>query len=370
MLSELLKKPDPAKLRRQEEEQKKLEQQVPLMFVEVNPATAVTEPPKKAEYYSDKSSRAANPEPKADSTVPKIDGKQTQVTKTEDVAKTQPFPLQPAPAPTPAEPPAPKPIEQARVEPEPKPPQPKPVEVKEPEPKAIEPKPVEPKPAEPKRPEPKPIVVKPVEPKPVVVKPVEPKPIEPPRQELTETKPDERPGDLFKPKPALTPGELAMVRPEPAKAPRQEPGPTPRPRPKTIKEALARQASGGIAGNRMKQEGGVKRHGLESSLDVIATPFGAYDAALVAAVQARWDFLLDQRDYARDRTGRVVLRFRLHPDGSVSEMRIMENTVDLTLALLCQSAINDPSPYAQWPSDMRRLVGADYREVTFTFYYN
>jgi len=44
--------------------------------------------------------------------------------------------------------------------------------------------------------------------------------------------------------------------------------------------------------------------------------------------------------------------------------------VDFLLCLLCQQAIQDPSPFDKWPSDLRRLVGADYREVRFTFYYN
>jgi hypothetical protein len=60
----------------------------------------------------------------------------------------------------------------------------------------------------------------------------------------------------------------------------------------------------------------------------------------------------------------------LNADGSVSEMTFTENTVDLMLGLLCQSAIKDPAPFGSWPPDMRKLVGADYREVTFTFYYN
>jgi hypothetical protein len=50
-------------------------------------------------------------------------------------------------------------------------------------------------------------------------------------------------------------------------------------------------------------------------------------------------------------------------------MTLMQNTVDLTLALLCESAIRDSAPFAAWPADMRRMIGADFREVTFTFFY-
>jgi hypothetical protein len=118
----------------------------------------------------------------------------------------------------------------------------------------------------------------------------------------------------------------------------------------------------------MKQEGGVKRSG-SVSLDVKGTPFGAYDAAIVAAVQQRWYDLLDERKYASDGTGKVVLEFRLNHDGKISNMKTTESDVNDLLNLLCQRAVLDPSPYARWPDDMRRLVGGNFREVRFTFYY-
>src|SRR5580765_1331849 len=108
MLTDLLKKKE--KAARQSPE-------LPLMFVDVNPAVSTPEPPKESKYYSDKNSKAANPEPDANTDAPKIEGKQTQVVKTEDVPRTKAFPLQPAlPPPTPA-PPTP----QAEPEAKPKP---------------------------------------------------------------------------------------------------------------------------------------------------------------------------------------------------------------------------------------------------------
>jgi hypothetical protein len=108
---------------------------------------------------------------------------------------------------------------------------------------------------------------------------------------------------------------------------------------------------------------------MESSLDARATAFGAYDAAIVRAVQNRWYGLLENRSWAADRTGKVSLKFRLNSDGTVTEMAFLENTVDLALGMLCQSAISDSAPFGAWPSDMRREIGANFREVTFTFYY-
>src|SRR3954464_8084226 len=45
------------------QEKQKRDDQVPIVFVDVSPDQAVTEPPKKTIYYSDKSSKAANPDP-------------------------------------------------------------------------------------------------------------------------------------------------------------------------------------------------------------------------------------------------------------------------------------------------------------------
>ena len=256
------------------------EREVPLLFVDVNPAQASAEPPKSAKYYSDKNSIAANPDADKETAIPKINGTQNQIVKTEEVPRTKAFPLQPTP-------PAPR------------------------------------------------------------VEPVE----------------------ESKPKLALAPGDLTLAKP--AEIVRRDDGQGKESRPRTIQQALARQQQRvGLAGEKMKQDGGVKRRALESSLDVQATPFGAYDAAIIDAVQRRWYYLLDSRDFARDRTGKVMLEFRLNYDGRITDMKVAENTVDELLCLLCQKAVMDPAPYAAWPSDLRRLVGADYREVRFTFFYN
>ncbi len=166
---------------------------------------------------------------------------------------------------------------------------------------------------------------------------------------------------------SVDPGDLAFAKPD--TKPSKEDGQAQQPRPRTIKEALARQASQQPPSQKMRQEGGVRRRLDISSLDTKATPFGAYDAALVDAVEARWYELLYERDYASDSRGRVVLQFKLHADGRISDMKVAENTAGEVLGLLCQKAIMDPSPYAAWPTDMRRMAG-DVRNIQFTFYYN
>ena len=254
---------------------------LPLVFVDVNPAFAAATPPENAKFYSDKNSRAANPDPDQDSDQPKLEGDQTEVPKAEDIPNIQKLqPTAPPQPPEPEEPPAPEP----------------------------------------------------------------PAP----------------------PKPAPPPGDLAMVKPEPALRP-ETPAPPP-PRPRTLKEAMIRDGRTQLAGRQMKQAGGVKRGQIVPSFDVKATPFGSYDAAVIEAIQQHWYNLLDQQNFAYERSGKVVLQFHLTYDGRVTDMKLVESTVGNVLALLCRRAVEEPAPFGRWPSDMRLMFG-DTRQVQFTFLY-
>ncbi len=336
MLTEVLKKKELAQLKPLEPRQP----QVPLMFVDVSPAQAVAEPPKNPKGYSDRSSLAANPEATKITEIAKIDGKQTQVVRTEDVPRQKPVPLQPAPPPQASPPPQPKPPPQPATLPQPKPsPQPEPL------------------------PQPKP----------------SPRPVE---KEQPEVKPEPAytPGDLVMAKPSPTPRKsedeaseknTAEVKRQPLLSPKdegeaREVKPS---RPRTVKEALARLPDNRLPGEKIKQDGGVPRRAPEPGWDVAASPFGAYDRALIEAISHRWYSLLDQHEYASDSRGKVVLQFYLRWDGTISQMNVSESTVGEMLSLLCQRAILDPQPFATWPSDMRRLLG-NTRSIQFTFYYN
>ena len=239
----------------------------PVMFVDVNPEQATTETPKNARYYSSQNSRAANPEADRNANVPQLNGKQTEIVKTEDVARPDFSKLQPA-------------APQADQQPEAR-------------------------------------------------------------------------------HPTLEPGDLTLAKLEDFQ--QQE-------RPRTIKQALTQQPQR-LPGPQMKEEGGTHRQALVPSFDVKATPFGVYDAAFIEAVTQRWYDLLDSRQFARDRSGKVILRFHLNYDGRISDIKVMQNTVGDLLGYVCQKAVMDPAPYAKWPTDMREMVGMDYREITFTFYY-
>ena len=190
-----------------------------------------------------------------------------------------------------------------------------------------------------------------------------------PRTPVTKPQPTPSPPTPLKeaqsaqPKPTEQPGEMKLAKLDPA----PEKNVTPE-KPRTIKEALAQQQNlrPSVA---MQQDGGTSRRALVSSLDSKATPFGEYDAKIVDAISQRWYQLLDSQRFAQDRTGKVTLQFHLNHDGTITDMVVLQNTVGDLLSYVCQSAVTDPAPFEAWPSDMRRLVGANFREITFTFYY-
>jgi hypothetical protein len=178
------------------------------------------------------------------------------------------------------------------------------------------------------------------------------------------------------PQKTYTPGDLAMSKPsekaqegktesEASEQPQPQPQPPPvYQKPRTLAEARARNGS---PGQRTRQRGGVAKVSLNDSLDVVGTPLGDYMAQMVGAVQARWNQLLQDR--TPDRTGKVVLHFRLLPDGSITDMKMEQNEVGELLEATCELAVIQPAPYGKWPREMRLSLPNDYHDIRFTFYY-
>jgi outer membrane biosynthesis protein TonB len=191
--------------------------------------------------------------------------------------------------------------------------------------------------------------------KPVPLQPAPP--LAPPAKEAQE---EERP------KAAQPPGDLAMAKPD--HNPPKDQGEAPHERPRTIREALARQQNNQLVGQKMKQEGGVQRRLDTSLFDTAATPYGAYDRYLIDAISQRWYSLLDERSYSLDNRGKVVLQFVLHPDGRITDMTVSENSAGDVLGYICEKAVLDPAPFPAWPKEMRRMIGEN-RPIQFTFYY-
>jgi hypothetical protein len=201
--------------------------------------------------------------------------------------------------------------------------------------------------------------------------PLKPKPLQPsPPNQETASAPEAKP----LPKKAEAPGDLAMAKPrekaqekngqaETETGAEAQPQPVHQ-RPRTIAEAMAQH---GMLGEKSRQEGGVKRLKMDSSLDAMKTSYGDYDREFIDAVRARWYQLLADR--SSEGPGKVVVSFRMHPDGRITNLKMAQNEMSDLLGLICQQAIYDPAPYRPWPLEMRRDIPEGYRDVTFTFFY-
>ncbi len=291
-------------------------QEVPMVFVDVDPSQASLEAPPDTPFYSPVNSVAADPDPVDDQAQPRLDGKQDKVLKTLATERSAAVPLQPA---SPAEA---QPESSARQRP------PEVVDRAQPEPKPLEPE----------------------------VAKVEP---------VTRAVPRVEPGNFEAAKPVPQPQPVASAMPSGT-------GMEARERPRTLAAARADRnvnPHSALVGEKYRQEGGVRRFSVQSSLDVRGSPFGNYDARFVSIVQQCWLELLQQQRYTLDRVGKVVLRFKLTFDGRIKDMETVESNVGEIFTLLCQMAITKPAPYDKWPTEMRKMIREDHREVMFTFYY-
>lgn len=283
-----------------------------MTFIEVPPTQAAEEAPPEAKLYSSLNSRAANPDPTKNLDVPEIKGTQDKVARTTDSTAPRPVPVSPPPVPA----------ETATT-----------------------------------------------------TLPLQPAPRVPEQSVLREQPKLER-----KDVPAIPkePGSLAVTQTAPANesaspaTPATEPAPVPvrRRPPRTLDQVLLASNPAISPGEKVRQSGGARRNATEASFDVKSTEFGAYDAAVVAAISKRWYDLLEARVVSTAMRGRVVLEFRLNSDGRITDMLERENNVSPELGLICQRAVAEPARYATWPAALRAIVGKDYRQVRFTFYYN
>lgn len=291
--------------------------EIPMVFVDVDPSQATTEAPPNTPYYSPVNSLAADSDPVDDQLQPRLDGKQDKVLKTLETERSAAaIPLQPS-QPQEAQPPS-----------------------------------------------------KAGEPKPQVAERLTPDPT-PAEKQLAKVEPIERP------LPRRESGNFEAAKPPPKTEPAATPVPSgtgieQRERPRTL--AAARSANNlnphsALTGEKFKQEGGVKRFNIQSSLNVAGSPFGNYDARFISIVQQTWYQLLDEQRFTLDRVGKVVLRFKMSFDGRIKDMETVESNVGEIYTLLCQMAVTKPAPYDKWPTEMRKMVREDYREVMFTFFY-
>ena len=185
-----------------------------------------------------------------------------------------------------------------------------------------------------------------------------------PKEELkqkTETKPNIKKAQSLNPV-QIKPKTKDQIKSKNQTKPKENPKPKPK-RPSSMAEAR-RMAM--ISGEKMKQDGGITNKATIEGLDAKASPFGNYDARLIAAIQDRWHNIIPS---VRE-VGRVVVTFNLWENGDVTDIEVERSTVSSILSLKCERAVREPAPFDPWPDKMREFIGNDRRFVRFTFYYN
>lgn len=133
--------------------------------------------------------------------------------------------------------------------------------------------------------------------------------------------------------------------------------------------AQARQAKGILVGEQMKQDGGVERKGI-ASVTVERGPFGDYGARMWYAVQERWYATLEKQKYAGEYSGKVTVTFRLHPDGTVTEVNAVDDGEERGIfSLYCTSAIQLSADFGPWSNEMRTTYGPKPIDCQCVFWY-
>ncbi len=188
----------------------------------------------------------------------------------------------------------------------------------------------------------------------------------PPPSEQLHPSPEKTTTEKENPSSPMNLGDVKVTKPaENPAAQSQKPAPPQPPRPRTLNEALEQKH---LPGLQMKLNGGARPR-IHAAFDVTKSITGDYDRAVIDAVTEHWYSLLDKQNYAMDRTGQVAVRFKLEYDGTVRDVHIEQSNVGDLWTIVCQAAIEDSAPFGKWPEGMSNAIGANYREITFTFDY-
>jgi TonB family protein len=107
--------------------------------------------------------------------------------------------------------------------------------------------------------------------------------------------------------------------------------------------------------------------GADILSDTMGVDFGPYMKRVIAATYRSWIPIIPES--ARpplDKQGRVGVRFKILPDGSVKEMTLEFPSGDVSLDRAAWGGITGAAPYPPLPKDFK----GPFLELRFGFYYN
>jgi TonB family protein len=107
--------------------------------------------------------------------------------------------------------------------------------------------------------------------------------------------------------------------------------------------------------------------GVDILSDTMGVDFGPYMRRVIEATRRSWYPIIPES--ARpplDKQGRVGIRFKINPDGSVKEMTLEFPSGDVSLDRAAWGGITGASPYPPLPKEFK----GPFLELRFGFYYN
>jgi hypothetical protein len=93
-----------------------------------------------------------------------------------------------------------------------------------------------------------------------------------------------------------------------------------------------------------------------------------YDEKIAKRILKNWLELSNNSD-VNFNSGKVIVSFVLHSDGTVTDTDITMNNVGYLPGLTCVEAVLKSTPFPKWSSEMVKKLG-DHCDVEFTFNYH
>ena len=124
----------------------------------------------------------------------------------------------------------------------------------------------------------------------------------------------------------------------------------------------------GTYGLLLRRPVGVNRAG-SIAVDARFSNYGDYTQRMLEAIQSSWWSIIERSRFEGVSRGNVIVRFRLHRDGTVTDAQVLGTEVTRVMTLACKDAVMAPAPYDIWRADMVAMYG-ESDTVTINFLYH
>ena len=160
----------------------------------------------------------------------------------------------------------------------------------------------------------------------------------------------------------------APVKAAPPPGPGKSGAPPPPPPPPAHPDRPRATVPSGTYGLLLRRPVGVSRAG-SIAIDARFSNYGDYTQRMLEAIQSTWWSIIERSRFEGVARGSVIVRFRLHRDGTVTDAQILGSEVTRVMSLACKDAVMAPAPYDIWRADMVAMYG-ESDTVTINFIYH